>query len=323
MTHPSNIVRARRLAAGLALGAGLIAAAPMAAFAADEKKNESGFIERMDRWQNEMTDKFRDTWHKLWGEKKGGSMSEQSIATASVDLREQKDSYTVRLNLPKRDLGKVKVKFEGDTLKIVAPAEQGVGRYEQVVALTGVKSGAEPKIERQPRNNLIVITVPKSEEESVAKNEPSITLPDPALLPLTDWDRDIFARMEKMQRDMDYAFDEAFRVLRTEPAFKGYFDEPRFGSALDLQEEGGNYVVRAYLPDRAMSNVNVTVEGQTLKLEAKEQEATKKEEKGEVLHSSRKAAYSQVLTLPGPVKSDKMRVDRKEGMLVVTLPKAK
>jgi len=35
-----------------------------------------------------------------------------------------------------------------------------------------------------------------------------------------------------------------------------------------------------------------------------------------------KAAYSQLLTLPGPVQSEKMKVKKKEGMLVVTLSKA-
>lgn len=316
--------RVRLLAAGLA-GAIMLVAAPTAARAADEtKKDDSGFVEKMERWQDRMSDSFRDTWHKLWGDKKGGAMNEKSIATASVDLREQKDSYTVRLNLPNRDLNKVQVKLDGDTLRIVAPAEAKAGRYEQVVALTDVRAGAEPKIERKPNDNLIVVTVPKG-GGAVAKNEPAMTLPDPSLLPLTDWDRDVFSRMEQMRRDMDRTFNEAFRDFRADPALKGFFDEPRFGSAVDLQEEGDSYVVRAYLPDREMKNINVTVEGQTLKVEAQEEESTKKEDKDKdaVLHSRRKAAYSQMLTLPGPVQSDKMKVEHKEGMVVVTLPKAK
>ncbi|MEO7098952.1 MAG: Hsp20/alpha crystallin family protein [Luteolibacter sp.] len=35
-----------------------------------------------------------------------------------------------------------------------------------------------------------------------------------------------------------------------------------------------------------------------------------------------KAEYMQILSLPGPVQVDKMKVDRKEGVLTVTLPKA-
>ncbi len=122
---------------------------------------------------------------------------------------------------------------------------------------------------------------------------------------------------------MDRVFEDAFREFRGESEHKGFFDEPRFGSSLDLKEEGDNYVVRAYLPDRDMQEINVTVEGRTLKIEAKEQETRKKDNEAGALHSTRKAAYSQLLTLPGPVQSDKMKVDKKEGMLVVTLPKAK
>ena len=87
------------------------------------------------------------------------------------------------------------------------------------------------------------------------------------------------------------------------PEFREFFNQSRFGSSLDIQEESGKYVIRAYLPDRDMNNVNVTVEGQTLKLEAKA-------ENGMVF--AQKARYSQLLTLPGPVQADKMAVERKE-----------
>ena len=164
--------------------------APLAVAAGVEKKDDKGFIEKMEQWQGKMTDKFRDAWKGLRGKKE-----ERSIATASVDLREQKDSYTVRLNMPSRDLEKVEIKLDGDELHIVAPADDKAGRYEQTVALAGVAPDAKPQIERKQKDNLIVVTVPKS--SSVAESGPSLTLPDPSLAPLSDWDRDIFDRMEK------------------------------------------------------------------------------------------------------------------------------
>lgn len=125
-----------------------------------------------------------------------------------------------------------------------------------------------------------------------------------------------------MHREMDRIFEDSFREFRTLPEHKGFFDRPRFGSSLDLQEEGDNYVVRAYLPDRDMANVNVTIENNTLlKIEAKSEDTNKKEDKGVV--KSRQTHYAQVLTLPGPGQADKMKADKKEAMLVVTLPKAK
>lgn len=303
------------LAAGLALSASLIITSSSAVAAGEARKDDKAFLKKMEQWQDKMSEKFRDTWKGLRGDDK-----RKSVSTASVDLREDKDRYTVRLNLPDRDLEKVEVKLEGDTLRIVAPAGDKAGRYEQTLTLAGAASDAEPKIERKQKDSMIVVTVPKS--ATVAGKEPALTLPDPSVLPLTNWDRDIFARMEKMRRDMDRAFEDTFRDFRTAPEHKGFFDEPRFGSSLDLKEEGDNYVVRAYLPDRDMQNINVTVTDRTLKIEAQEQETTKKGEAG-ALRSTRKAAYSQILTLPGPVQIEKMKVEKKTGMVVVTLPKAK
>jgi HSP20 family molecular chaperone IbpA len=80
------------------------------------------------------------------------------------------------------------------------------------------------------------------------------------------------------------------------------------------------YIVRAYLPDRDINNVNVTVEGQTLRLEAQAEAPDQKRDDETVVW--RKAQYSQLLTPPGPVQADKMTVERKEHMLVVRVPKA-
>jgi hypothetical protein len=57
-----------------------------------------------------------------------------------------------------------------------------------------------------------------------------------------------------------------------------------------------------------------------LKLEVQGDDTREQERDGSFF--SKKAQYSQVLSLPGPVQADKMTVDRKENMLIVTLPKA-
>lgn len=303
--------RSRLLAIGLVLVAS--AALPITSSFAGEQKDSPGFVEKMKQWQDKMSDKFRDTW-RGWRGKQG----EQSVGAASVDLREQKDSYTLRMNLPNRDLAKVEIKLEGDSLRIVAPAEKNAGRYEQVLSLSQVAPNARPVIERRPEDNLIVVTVPKG--GSLAESKPPADQPGLGLGPLADWERDVFARMEKMRRDMDRIFEESFGELRLTPEYKGMFDRPRFGSSIDLQEEGDNYVVRAYLPDRDMQNVNVTIEGQTLTIEAKA-EKTDRSADQTVLKANR-AHYAQVITLPRPVQTDKMKVDKKPGMVVVTVPKA-
>ena len=49
----------------------------------------------------------------------------------------------------------------------------------------------------------------------------------------------------------------------------------------------------------------------------------KKEEKGEMLQQERRiGSFERSLSLPGPVNSNKMKVEYDKGVLVVTLPKA-
>ncbi len=300
----------------LALSAIILTTRPQVAIAAEETKpHDKGFIEKMERWQDKMSEKFRDTWKGLRGD-----ATDKSVATASVDLREDKDHYTVRLNLPDRDLDKVEIRLEGDTLRIVAPPGDKASRYEQTVALENIAPMAAPKIERKQKDSMIVVTVAKkitAKEDKVA-SKPAESAPSL----LSDWDREIFGRMDKMRRDMDRMFEDAFREFRTGPDYQGFFDEPRFGSSVDLKEEGGAYVVRAYLPERDLQNINVSVEDRILKIEAKEQTLPKQEGGAGTLHTTRKAAYSQLITLPGPVQTGKMKVDRKASLLIVTLPKS-
>lgn len=92
-----------------------------------------------------------------------------------------------------------------------------------------------------------------------------------------------------MRREMDRIFDQGLRGFRSVPEFKEFFNQSRFGSSLDIKEESDKYVIRAYLPDRDMNNVNVTVEGQTLKVEAKTENAGQKEKDGMVSSRERLA----------------------------------
>jgi HSP20 family protein len=306
--------RRAQLLAGMAISASLLTGTQSTVVAGDEpNKDNKGFIEKMEGWQNKMSEKFRDGWKSIRGEAKG-----KSVAAASLDVREDQDNYTVRSHLPGRDIDKMDVKLEGDTLRILEPPGSNA-RYEQSLTLTRVAPDAQPKIERKPKDNMIVITVPKrasSNQDSFGRS------PRASLLPLSDWDRDVFASMERMRREMDRVFEEGFREFRAGEQYKGFFDEPRFGSSVDIQDEGANYIVRAYLPDRDMENVNVTVKDRTLKIEAKAEKESDSKQAERTLRSAVKAAYSQLLTLPGPVDSEKMKVERKDGMLVVTLPKA-
>jgi HSP20 family molecular chaperone IbpA len=285
---------------------------PVTATDPPQRMHRPEFMEKMKHWQQRMSENYRDHWKDV----RESANARLTISTASVDLREQNDGYTVRVSLPKRDLAKARVVLEnGGHLRIIAPAEGALSRYEQLITLAKVAPGAQPEVERMAQNHMLLIRVPKSGE--TPKPEPS-SLPPPSTKPPTDgWDRDVLDQMRGMRREMDRIFEKAFDEFRTLPDYGDLFDLPHFGSSIDLQEIDGKYVITVYLPDRKMADAEVTIDGQTLKVHAREKTA-KTVDGAEIAQES---AYSQILTLPGPVLADQLKVERKEGMLVVTVPK--
>ncbi|MEY3896128.1 MAG: hypothetical protein RLZZ214_1648 [Verrucomicrobiota bacterium] len=277
-----------------------------------EPKHSPAFIEKMKHWQNEMSEKFSETFNALRKEDKSG---DKSIAMVSVDLREKSDSYILRVHLPDRNVDQVEVTLENNSLSIMAPAEGKAALYQQTLTLTGLAAGAKPVIERRKADNLMIVTIPKAAAAPAEDKEPPT-----AESPVESWDRDVLDRMDRMHQEMNRIFKNAFQDFRSMPEHMGIFDEPRFGSSFVVQDEGDQYVVRAYLPERDLKDLKVNVQGKVLKIEAQAETTGERNETGAV--SSYKAAYSQTLTLPGPVLSEKMKVDRKDGMVVVTLPKA-
>jgi HSP20 family molecular chaperone IbpA len=300
----------------LSVAASIVVLTIGAVVAQDTPGEGGGFAEKMKEWQEKMSEAFRDSWQRLRQDRSDKNPDASTVTAASVDLREQRDSYTLRLHLPNRDLDKVQIELSGDTLRIVAPPEGKAARYEQSIQLDNLTTGTMPQVERQPKDNLIVVTIPKSSGQTATTTPPA----SPSVSRWDDWDHDVLEQMNRLREEMDRIFGQAFSEFRNRPEFKEFFDQAQFGSSFDLQEESDKYVVRAYLPDWDINNVNVSVEGDVLKLEAQGEDT--RQEEGNGSFSSRKAQYSQVLSLPGPVQADKMTVERKENMLIVTLPKA-
>lgn len=313
---PAVRLQAVWLAAGMVLA---MAGGPTAA-AAEEKDQgaNDSFTVKMKQWEARMSDEFQDAWRQLWQEKDATNRRGASLTKASIDLREQPDCYSVRVNLPGRNLANVEVTMTGTTVHIVAPAEGKAGRYEQSVRLERVAADAKPVVERRPGRGLLVVTIPKA--AGPAEPGPALSHPTPSIAATDPWDRDVLERMQQMQREMNHIFSDGFAEFSGAPGFRNFFNEPRFDSSLDLKDDGTKYVVRAYLPDRDMNNVNVKIKGRTLEIEAKAENSQTPDKAGSVY--SEESHYSQVLTLPGPVAAAKMKVTHQKNMLVVTVPKA-
>ena len=291
-----------------------LAALP-AAGAEGPREEAPKITEHLKKWQEKMTDTFREAFKRAGT----GSTGTKPAGTVSADFREQNDSFMLRLNLPHRTLDKVEVSLTGETLRVTAPEEAGTQRYEQSITLGNLAANATPVVERNQEQGLLVVTIPKNPAHGELSNTQPKQRSSPP--PYLARDTELMQQMDQMRRDMDRVFEDSFNAFRFLPSYKDVFDEYRFGSTYNVEDKGDSYEVRIFLPDRGMENVTATVDGRTLQIEAKAENSSPGQKSGDGV-AVHKAAYTQRITLPGPVNRAKMKVEKKERLIVVQLPKA-
>ena len=166
------------------------------------------------------------------------------------------------------------------------------------------------------RNGIVVVTLPKGGEKMASVS------PTPPLLiePWTEaWDQQTVNKMQKMQNGMDQLTQDLLSELPNPPAIIHPFS---FGSTVNLEDQKDQYVVHFYLPDRDLSTAKAEIVGNQLRVTATDLSA--KETTSQFSSSSEYSSgeYTEMITLPGPVHADQMKVERKKGTLTVTVPKA-
>ena len=287
-------------------------------------QDEPSMPERMRDQSRQMQEKMSQHFHKAWSgmkEAMPGSKGAE-LADASMDLREQNDSYVMRLHLPERDIKSVEVNItDGRVLRVSAPASGAAGAYEQSVTLDMLVPGAKPEIEKRPDEGLVIIRIAKTPSEK--KTTPEEATPPAKDLPesIDPWDMRMIEHMRRMSRKMDDMFHEKADETSHRHDSRHWFDRRSFDSAYDLRDEGEQYVVRVYMPERSMEQVKVAVRDQKLMIDAvAEKCCLKKDGKMMMRHMSQ---YSQTISLPGPVDSGRVVTERKKGMLLIRIPKLK
>lgn len=251
--------------------------------------------------------------------KKIESWFEKTTFTSSVDLREEKDRYVVRLYTPKTQTERVNAKVEKNTLRLsVSAKEENKGGFsaeksEQIISLPGPVQADKMNIDR--KEGLVVVTLPKANGTTTSALPVIGEAPD-AFVSFADFDRSIIREMKSLEGRMNQLALDAFPNDMT----KGW-NESRLGSAVNLEEKNDKYVIRFYLPERDLANVDVKVDNGQLSLTAKEEKATEKKGSEGALETWQSGSYQQMISLPGKVKADQMRVERKDSVIVVTLPK--
>ena len=154
-----------------------------------------------------------------------------------------------------------------------------------------------------------------------AEATPKVEKQEPGIV-RDDWDP--FRQMELMQEEIDRAIRRATEQFRIGPSTSVFRPDIGYSSSFDLRDRNDHFEVRAYLPDAQASDVNVRVDDdKTLHVSVEQRNQETKKNNGSQATVTELGHYEQVITLPEPVKSADMKVDRKGHEVVITIPKAK
>ena len=94
------------------------------------------------------------------------------------------------------------------------------------------------------------------------------------------------------------------------------------GLALDLEESPEGYTVRAALPGFRPEDVDVSVVGDTLTIQAQRKDEGERKGRTYLIRERRAGAVARSIRLPQAVDADRARARYEHGELVLTLPKA-
>jgi HSP20 family molecular chaperone IbpA len=186
---------------------------------------------------------------------------------------------------------------------------KGIAR---LVAVSSISAGLAVYAANQPATPSKVT----SAQPSAEKTAPGDSLPNRDDL--------FFNEMQQFERHINSMFNQAWEGTNQIGL------NPSFDSSVKLTKEPHQYVVRFALPEKEVANARVTVDNGTLHLTSscearlpattgaqaeKDKGKTTEPEAIDVEH------YEQLISLPGPVDNSKMKIQRGDGVLTVTLPK--
>jgi HSP20 family molecular chaperone IbpA len=248
----------------------------------------------------------------------------------ALSLNEDAKAYTVTLALPSGNAPQINVRMEGRTLHIASGGTQGGARFEQNLLLPQADVSASPDIKRE--GNQLLVTVPNGNDNSAATAQanpaPAIQQPSspaPVIPPNFDaWNHNVADQFARMQQQMNAMMNAAFQNFGAADPFAGMIGGGGLGGGLPeggtvrIQDNPDAYVVHARMPADEMKNVHVSVDNdRLLKLSAEASTSSN----GQGSQSMQRSEFTQMLTLPGPVRSKDMKIDQKDGELRITLPK--
>jgi HSP20 family protein len=131
-----------------------------------------------------------------------------------------------------------------------------------------------------------------------------------------------YEEMQHMQDEMEQVFGESLSRFHMNTPLGSLSKTPD----VDLQEKPDQYIVTVNAPGADESSINVKLEDRILRISIKTEQAKEEtdEKNGKYQYRERFVGeFQRVLTLPGPADAAKMKTDYRNGVLTITIPKAK
>ena len=138
---------------------------------------------------------------------------------------------------------------------------------------------------------------------------------------IQDWDP--FGRMEQMQEEIDRAIRKATEQFELGKSATVFRPDAGYSSSFDLHDRKDHFELRAYLPDAEASDVNVKMDDdKTLHVTVNHKKQEMKKDSAHEASVTELGQYEQIITLPEPVRSADMKIQRNGHEVIITIPKA-
>lgn len=119
-----------------------------------------------------------------------------------------------------------------------------------------------------------------------------------------------------LRQAMDRLFEDSF--VRPGPSL----DSAEHQLALDIRTTGNELVVEAALPGIKPEDVEISVLGDTLTINAAHRQEQTRDDAGYSYREIRRGTFSRSVTLPSGLRTDAATASYENGMLILRIPKA-
>jgi HSP20 family protein len=129
--------------------------------------------------------------------------------------------------------------------------------------------------------------------------------------------------VQQMQERMDHLFQNSLQLFRNSPDYKDLLQDGFFCPDIDIKEEADRYIVRLDLPGMDKSNITISLNDRIVTISGIREQNNKTQNNQMLLQERVHGQFQRSFALPGPVDEANMKAEYKEGVLTITVPKAK